>query len=690
MSETKSIGDNEIFNEIILTCNGSEKFTELSINNAEEIFIQEKNDEDRIEEILSKSKSKNFIRKESKQIVSNCGNPSSLEISNLQPYYDCKEEHKNEDITFRSVLRNLDISNIDCENRKNCDQSKEKEENLYACSCGKTLCKSCLTKHLEEVEKSKTREKEREKELKNHSYFLYEEKFLYCYIHREKFVSFCKRCKKDLCPKCLEEHKFHDIENFSQICDKYIPDIKENMNKIKKFVEDGKKIQIFFDGAFKNLVALVDIGERMVKNYHEKNMTYKTAKTIQNIGNGINVKDEGFSNIFNCLNESRIVDKIPYYTRFVDSIYRNLTKKSISRKNTIKKVNSIIKEDEKKIENIKKYTKFGSIPPRSSLIEEEKIRLNNSLFKNNKMFLKYSTKDAKNNKVKIFSKIFYLKNRNKCKIKTYYSQYYNEYELSTEFDLERIPKLKDNILEIELEEEIGETITDFSYMFGSDIIEEKIPLLSIEEKSLWNTSKVTDMSGLFSYCQDLQNISIISSWNTKNVENISYMFYKCLLQNLPDISDWRTENVKDFSYMFGGCTELTSLPDISKWTTSSAKNFEGLFDNCKTISDIPDISTWDTFSVNNMKKMMNYCLSLKSIPDISKWNVGHVRNMEDMFSSCILLMSIPEEVKNWNSRQLTNTTNMFFGCSGMNSQPEIRKSLKLERTNVWVEGKNNK
>ena len=43
------------------------------------------------------------------------------------------------------------------------------------------------------------------------------------------------------------------------------------------------------------------------------------------------------------------------------------------------------------------------------------------------------------------------------------------------------------------------------------------------------------------------------------------MFYYCeSLKELPDISKWNTKNVNDMSYIFSYCESLKELPDISK------------------------------------------------------------------------------------------------------------------------------
>jgi len=88
----------------------------------------------------------------------------------------------------------------------------------------------------------------------------------------------------------------------------------------------------------------------------------------------------------------------------------------------------------------------------------------------------------------------------------------------------------------------------------------------------WNTSKVTNMSCLFSfspvYCQkinpqtrlrikntidNLKNFNKdISRWNVSNVTNMSWMF--CYLQYFNcDISTWNVSNVKENLEIFNKC-----------------------------------------------------------------------------------------------------------------------------------------
>ena len=63
----------------------------------------------------------------------------------------------------------------------------------------------------------------------------------------------------------------------------------------------------------------------------------------------------------------------------------------------------------------------------------------------------------------------------------------------------------------------------------------------------WDTSKITDMSGLFKDKEDFNYD--ISNWNVSNVINMSHMFSYAESFN-QDISLWNVSNVKDMYSMF--------------------------------------------------------------------------------------------------------------------------------------------
>ena len=71
----------------------------------------------------------------------------------------------------------------------------------------------------------------------------------------------------------------------------------------------------------------------------------------------------------------------------------------------------------------------------------------------------------------------------------------------------------------------------------------------IEQLEALDVSQVTDMSDLFSFLSIPEGLDL-RRWDTSNVTNMSGMFRCCTC--IPNISDWNTGRVTDMSYMFAG------------------------------------------------------------------------------------------------------------------------------------------
>ena len=155
----------------------------------------------------------------------------------------------------------------------------------------------------------------------------------------------------------------------------------------------------------------------------------------------------------------------------------------------------------------------------------------------------------------------------------------------------------------------------------------------------WDTSKVTNMAGMFTGCAYLTSIDL-SGFDTSNVTNMNKMFGSNLnslnepLINMSfiniDVSGFDTSNVTNMSMMFNGCEKLTTL----------------------------DVSNWDVSKVTNMYKM--FCFNGMPVLDLSNWNVSNVTSMAFMFSGCGDLTTL--DLSNWNVSKLTSNYNTFMYC----------------------------
>ena len=63
------------------------------------------------------------------------------------------------------------------------------------------------------------------------------------------------------------------------------------------------------------------------------------------------------------------------------------------------------------------------------------------------------------------------------------------------------------------------------------------------------------------------------------------MFYECSKLTNIDLSSFNTENVTNMSYMFYGCSKLTNI-DLSSFNTQNVTNMYGMFAGCSNLNEI--------------------------------------------------------------------------------------------------------
>ena len=141
----------------------------------------------------------------------------------------------------------------------------------------------------------------------------------------------------------------------------------------------------------------------------------------------------------------------------------------------------------------------------------------------------------------------------------------------------------------------------------------------------WDTSLVTDMSGLFSskgnFNQD------ISGWDVSKVTDMSDMFQSAHDFN-QDLSSWKVGAVTDMNQMFSGANRFANTADLSGWDVSKVTNMNSMF-NGASYFNATGLGSWDVSKVTDMSYMFSYAYKFND--DISNWNVGQVQQMYGMF-----------------------------------------------------------
>ena len=200
--------------------------------------------------------------------------------------------------------------------------------------------------------------------------------------------------------------------------------------------------------------------------------------------------------------------------------------------------------------------------------------------------------------------------------------------------------------------------TSLAYMFYGTYSSGFYALKTVDLTKL-DTSNVTDMEGMFQYCNSLNTLDI-SNFDTSQVTDMSYMFSGCSSFTSLDLSNFDTSNVTNMYYMFQSCSSLTNL-DLSNFDTSNVTNMSWMFGNCDNLQKITFSDNFGS-AANDMSSMFQNCLSLTTL-DVSNFDTSKVTDMNNMFLSCRSLTDL--DLSNFDTSKVTSMNSMFYYCSSL-------------------------
>ena len=198
-------------------------------------------------------------------------------------------------------------------------------------------------------------------------------------------------------------------------------------------------------------------------------------------------------------------------------------------------------------------------------------------------------------------------------------------------------------------------VTDMDGMFGG------CSNLTELDVSGFDTSMVTDMSDMFFICSSLRELDV-SGFDTSEVTDMYSMFYNCRNLTELDVSGFDASKVTDMGWMFCNCSSLTEL-DVSGFDTSKVTHMGSMFSGCSSLREL-DVSGFDTSKVTRMSCMFTYCSSLTEL-DVSGFDTAEVTDMSYMFRGCSSLTYL--DVSGFDTSKVAYTDNIFYGCSSLHS-----------------------
>lgn len=143
----------------------------------------------------------------------------------------------------------------------------------------------------------------------------------------------------------------------------------------------------------------------------------------------------------------------------------------------------------------------------------------------------------------------------------------------------------------------------------------------------FDTSSVESMRSMFQQCPKLTKLDI-SCFNTRNVEDMSGMFYESNVSRI-DIKNFATAKCKKFDWMFAHNPNLEELVFGPGFDTSSGEDMKYMFTECTKLGDL-DVSHFNTQNVKNMRGMFKK--TNFSVIDVSSFNTANCLDFDLMFA----------------------------------------------------------
>lgn len=198
--------------------------------------------------------------------------------------------------------------------------------------------------------------------------------------------------------------------------------------------------------------------------------------------------------------------------------------------------------------------------------------------------------------------------------------------------------------------------------------------------SEWNTSKVTNMTGLFSDMDkfdedisqwDVSNVttmawmfqraiafdSALDQWDVSNVKDMNTMFCKAHSFNHP-IAKWNVSKVTTMSYMFSGA-HIFNQP-LHDWNVNSVSSMCGMFHDTHKFNQ--PLNQWDVSKVRDMRYMFRESRSFNQ--PLDSWDVSRVAHMSFMF---MFSREFNQPLSNWNVSSVLDMQGMFQTSGNANS-----------------------
>ena len=129
---------------------------------------------------------------------------------------------------------------------------------------------------------------------KGHIIIDYDKKNYKCNLHNESYISYCNKCKKNICLLCENEHMEHEVLSYKNIIQNK-NDVKSKLNILRKTIDllsnNIKNIIDILNSVIENMEIYYKINSDFLDNYDEKNRNYQILMNLNEINSNDIIND---------------------------------------------------------------------------------------------------------------------------------------------------------------------------------------------------------------------------------------------------------------------------------------------------------------------------------------------------------------------------------------------------------------
>lgn len=222
-------------------------------------------------------------------------------------------------------------------------------------------------------------------------------------------------------------------------------------------------------------------------------------------------------------------------------------------------------------------------------------------------------------------------------------------------DVDRMFNYTESLYEIDLSGADFSKVKSFNNMFRNSGIARIKGLESLRMNNAANLDNGGDVyNAMFAQCKNLKrdNFGSLAAWDTSKMQKIA-LFKGCTqLTDIQSMKSWNVSNVTTLIYFASDC-DLRKV-NLTSWETTNLQNIDFLFFRNFKLTDV-DLSGWNVSNVTSAINFLAMCGELKSL-NLLGWDLCKVQNLKNFISNSNQIETVKLGTNFFSSPFITNVS----------------------------------